>query len=694
MEKSLLIFDSSPWFILLCLILGAGLSYLLYRKQGPWSRSVHYILTGVRFLLISFLCFLLIGPIVKQFKNTIERPHLVLGIDNSSSMSEVLPEDFLEDQVDRLKTLGTALTEHGFEIEYRSLDQPSLRLDQDSLNFDGLSTPLNRFISDIQSDYEGKNLTGVVLLSDGIHNQGLSPVHSLFNFPVYTLAVGDTVPQKDIRLKALHYNKIAYQGNKFVIRAEILNDGFDSGTVNVSVRDGDRVLQTKTLTLGQPPQLLETDFELDATQKGLQDYTVRVESLTGEFTLNNNLRHAYIEVIEGTRNILLAAKSPHPDIKAIRNAIESNQNYKLHLYIPGISTADAESYDLIILHQISQTELRNLPVVANHLATNTPRWTIVGSRSNLNRVNAENPTVSIRTINLQKDQVTPSFNASFSKFELSGSMQQAIEKFNPVIVPFANYEIGGGAEVLLFQKVGNLATSNPLLLVTDDGTLKSALMVGEGMWQWRMQDFTMNQNFELFDELVSKLIQYLSSNQQKSRFKVYPVTQQFSANEPATLRTEVYNEIYEETYGHSIELLLSGTDGFSETYNYVTSQANPNYRISELPAGVYTFRAQTTIDGKPVNSQGQFTMTETVLESINLTADHQLLRGLSAKSDGKFYLANQWEDITNDLTTKEAQGVIFSEEIFTPLIRWPWALMVLMLLVSLEWFMRKYHGSY
>jgi hypothetical protein len=321
-------------------------------------------------------------------------------------------------------------------------------------------------------------------------------------------------------------------------------------------------------------------------------------------------------------------------------------------------------------------------------------WTIVGSKSNLNRVNSENPSISIKTINFQKDLVTPSLNSAFSKFQLSPALQEVITYFNPVTVPFANYEIGGGTEVLLFQKVGNMTTNNPLLVVFDDGDQKTSVMVGEGMWQWRMQDYSKNQSFELFDELVSKLVQYLSSNEEKSRFKVYPLTQDFTVSEPAVLETEVYNEIYEETYGHAVDLELRGPGNFLERYSYVTSLGNSKYRISNLHPGIYTFKAHTSIDQKPASSQGQFTVTEMQLEALNLTADHQLLRSLSSKTSGTFYGQDQWENLTMELSGKQAQGIIFSEEIFTPLIKWPWALALLLVLVSLEWFLRKFHGSY
>ena len=285
------------------------------------------------------------------------------------------------------------------------------------------------------------------------------------------------------------------------------------------------MLQSQTLNLNNPPQLLETDFKLEANTKGLKDFTISITGVEGEFSLNNNTRHAYIEVIEGKRKILLASKSPHPDIKAIKNSIEKNQNYQLDLFIPGITGIEnnTDTYDLIILHQISQQELVRVPIMAKIIQSGLPIWTLVGSRSNLNRVNSENPFISIKTINFQRDLVTPAYNAAFSKFQLSSPLQQVVSRFNPVSVPFANYEVGGGAEIILFQKVGNLETGNPLMLAIDDGNRKSAVMIGEGMWQWRMQDFELHQNFELFDELISKLVQYLTSNEEKKSFQSVPI---------------------------------------------------------------------------------------------------------------------------------------------------------------------------
>ncbi len=692
MERSALILEHSPWFVLLCLLVGALVAFLLYRRPGPWGKKVNYFLTAFRFVLVSILCFLLVGPILKQFKNRVEKPSVVLAIDNSLSLGEVTDSVALRQDLQRVWDLGTSLADLNHEVEYRSLQSP---LEPDNvLSFNHPQTSLNRLLTEIQTDYEGRNLEAVVLFSDGIHNQGLSPVFVPYRFPVHTMGWGDTIPQKDVRIKALHYNKIAYQGNDFMVRAEILNEGFQNQPIQVKIFENGRLLQTKNLNLTSSPQLLETDFRIEAARKGLKDFRVEIQALSDEFTLNNNVRNAYIDIIEGQRKILLAARSPHPDIKAIKSALENNQNYQVDLFISGISNPESQEYDLLILHQLSRLEASRVAVISNMLQAGAPVWHILGSKSNIPRFNSENELLEIIPINLQRDQVTALFNNGFSKFQLSPSLQEMIPRINPLNVPFANYKLSGGAEVLLNQKVGNLGTDNPLLVVMDDGDTKTAVLIGEGIWQWRLQDYDFNQSFRLFDEFVSKLVQYLSTNEDKSRFKVYPVTGEFHINEPVRLETEVYNEIYEETYGHTIDLNLRSSDGQVSSYSYTISEGNSQYRISDLPAGAYSYNASTTVEGDVLTSRGQFSITELQLEFLNLTADHQLLRSLSSKTNGRFFNSNQWDSLNSLLLDQPAQGMIYSEEAFLPLIKWPWAFAILLLLVSTEWFLRKFYGSY
>jgi len=85
---------------------------------------------------------------------------------------------------------------------------------------------------------------------------------------------------------------------------------------------------------------------------------------------------------------------------------------------------------------------------------------------------------------------------------------------------------------------------------------------------------------------------------------------------------------------------------------------------------------------------------DTQIENINLTADHTLLRNLADRTSGKFYLANQIDELERELYQRKYPGILHSNEAYLPLINLKALFFVFLLLISVEWFMRKYHGSY
>ncbi|MGI9545336.1 MAG: hypothetical protein ACR2MX_18885, partial [Cyclobacteriaceae bacterium] len=576
----------------------------------------------------------------------------------------------------------------GFSVEYRTFDTLNNGIVENAIKYDHHVTPLNELLRQIQSDYEGRNLSSLVLVSDGIYTKGLSPAFVPYNFKIHTVGVGDTIPQRDLNLRALYFNKIAYQGNRFIIKAEVQNHGFTDQLIEVSVNRGQKTVQQKQLKLTQDNQINAISFTLDADRKGLQDYTVQIKSLQGEFTINNNTRHAYIDVVEGKKNILLAAQAPHPDIKAIKNAIEKNQNYQVVRFIPGIDQWKKEDYDLLILHRISE---RQSPKPLRDLMNITPKWRILGGR--VDAFSQSKELLQVQSFNNQKDQVTPVINKTFSKFTLSEGINEFFEQVSPISVPFGNYKVIGNTEVLLNQRVGSLPTDKPLLAVAD-GEQKIALLLGGGIWQWRLQEYYDRETTELFDEMVAKLVQYLASKEDKRQFRVYPVKNEFDISEPVVLEAEVYDDVFERVYGNQIDLEVVPESGAGSEYTFVTSENNSQYNISGLEQGIYRFQATTELAGQKAVSGGQFTIQAQQLETIELTANHALLRKVSEKSGGKFFLSDQWSELSNALSNQTAQGLIYSEEAFAPIIRLPWAFLLLLLLAGTEWVVRKYFGSY
>lgn len=680
----------SPWFILLCLLAGLVYAWLLYQpaRTKPWPRSINHLLFALRFVLVTALALLLLGPYVKQLNRTFEPPTLVVAVDNSLSLTEVYNADQLEEIRQAVRELEASLGEKA-QVQIRTLDKAA---PSDSILFTAKSTNLSRLLTDVRADYENRNLAGLVLLSDGIYNRGISPAYNPYSFPVYTVGLGDTIPKKDLNLKTLYYNKVAYQGNKFRILAEVEQTGFGGSTAVLAISQGGRSLQSRRISLQEDQPLYEEEFVLEAANEGLQHYVISIQEQEGEFTHTNNSKHAYIDVIEGREKILIAAAAPHPDIKAIRAAIEKNQNYEVKIYIPGLSEFEPDKYDLLILHQLPTS--RSIPRYEEVLASSNAHWYIVGRQTNLQQLSEQNPLLSISQRGQEFDQVLPIFNPAFSLFTYSSENIRQLGKYPPVQVPFGQANLKGEASILLYQKVGNIETQRPLMVMQNQGERKTAVMLGEGLWQWRLQEWAQSEQFTAFDELIQKSVQLLSAKEDRRNFRVYPTSREVYDTEGVTFETEVYNQLYERIWGQKVDLRLTSETGERSNYNYVNTQSNPRYAISQLPQGIYRYTATTNIEGEQLTSSGEFTVNELQLESLNLTADFNLLRNLSDRSGGQFYRFSELEQLQNDLQQQEMKSTVYAEEDYLPVIRLEWLFFVLLLLVTTEWFIRKYNGSY
>lgn len=680
---SRLIFESSPLYLLLCATLALGAAFFLYKAKNPWSKRINRLLFSLRFVLLFLLMLLLLGPILKQIDNIFEKPAIVLLQDTSASVREVVDSASLHELGRNIESVKTALEEKGFEVELRSLN-----------NGQGTSD-FSKALRDISVDYEGKKIAEVVFLSDGIYNAGLSPLYTTFSYPVHTIGLGDTTERTDIAIKNVLYNKIAYEGNRFPIRVELSAKGYLNEEVEVSLLQRGKVVEKKKISIANE-NLTIVEFQPLANEKGIQRYEIVLSIKKGERNTSNNRSTVFVEVASGKKKILAIAAAPHPDIKALRSVIEQNANYEFNLYIPGVLKGDIDKLkgeaDLILLFQIPDVQGKTKNLLQQVMQTKASLFFILGEQSDWQEL-ARLDIVKLERMPKQYDDVTPSLNGAFTAFTLSEEIPTTFNSFPPASVPFAKHQLQVSSTPLLFQKVGNVITNKALLYVDAQEDRKTAVMIGEGLWRWRLHEFSRTENTEAFDEVFGKLFQYLSTTDDRRKFRSYPIQQQFSDTEQVVFETQVYNDIFEPIFGNTVEIDLTDEAGKRTSYRYTTNAGNTRYSIGNLPDGVYRYKASTTLKEKEEVS-GEFLVVKQQIELQNLTADFNLLRKLSAKTGGSFYEQQNFESLKNSLLQKEAIASIHSEEKYDTLINLKWIFFLLLLLISTEWFLRKYLGGY
>ena len=690
--RSELIFQTPSWFIIFCLLAGTAYAFLLYRPEAPWGKKLNYLLAAIRGITVAVICFLLLNPLVRRTETSVDKAKVVFAIDNSESVGK-----YGQGLMGSVKTAVADLTASGFEVSIETLGDAK-SVNPDSIRFDGNKTDLSGMLQNVSSNYEGRNLTDVILLSDGIVNQGISPAYNRYPYKVNTLAVGDSVPDLDIRVKDVVNNRIAYLGNEFPVRAEIVANGLAGKTTTVSLKQNGRVIQSQQVVIDRPDFFKAFDFKTSSAQKGVQHYTIELGAISGETSGRNNRKDVYIDIIDGRQKILLMALAPHPDIKSIRSMIEANDNYELDINILSINNTPPVStkpYDLVILHQVPNVLGLGNAQVRKLIEAKLPLFFILGNQSAVPLASSLNKSLFINAAaNNQTDKVTARFNSSFQQLNFDAESLKLLERLPPLSVPFGEYNLSSGTETILYQKVGTLNTTKPLLVLNTSGEQKIAVLAGEGVWQWRQEEFAQTSKQEVVDNLFQKLVQVLSVKEDRRKFRVYPVRNEFDAGEPVIFQTEIYNDIYEPIFGQEVKLDLVDEKGKTRQFTYTHSQESPRFNVSGLTDGVYRLAATTTLKGRQEKATGQFVIRNADLELNNTTADFGMLRDLAHRSGGTFITPSSLNNFIQKLKSDRPADRLDSAEEMVELIYLKWLFFLLVLLLGAEWGLRKYHGGY
>jgi hypothetical protein len=111
--------------------------------------------------------------------------------------------------------------------------------------------------------------------------------------------------------------------------------------------------------------------------------------------------------------------------------------------------------------------------------------------------------------------------------------------------------------------------------------------------------------------------------------------------------------------------------------------------------GDYTFDANVDIAGKVFNETGRFTVTPVNFENLDLRANHNMLYQLAVESGGRFYAPNEIEKLIADLQNNDRlKATSYYQEMINELLNLKWLFFVVLLLLSVEWFLRKFWGIY
>jgi hypothetical protein len=679
----------------------AGVLYsaLFYRKDKALNetpQALIYIMSIARFLVVFGLGVLLLKPLVQSESQKIEKPIIVIAQDNSESILFNKDSTYYKSEFpEKLLALKNLLSTD-YRVEVVSFGDQI----KDSLLFDysDKQTDLSMLMDEIEAKYFGRNLGAVILAGDGLYNKGLNPLYAnqfVETTTFYTIALGDTSKKRDLAIGNVAHNKLAYLGNDFPIEVVVNADYLKGQTLVATIAQNGVELVTQQKQITADNEVLTLPFKIEANKAGKQLYTVELKPQEEEFTLLNNQQEVFIEVLDNKQEILIVTAAPHPDVAAIKYAIEKNINYQVEVMHIDDYAGGLDKYNLVVLHQIPSVKGGEQKILDDLKKDKVPALFFVGGQSNYAAFNKLKTGLTLMGANGSTD-AKPAINSGFSNFTVEDEINDLLPNLPPVQIPFASdYQVTNAVNVLFYQKIGNTATTFPLIGFNPSGDQKVGFVLGEGIWRWKFQDYIKNQSNAGFESLISKMVQYLAVKEDKSKFRVFAESE-YLENEKVIFNAELYNDIYELVNDAEVNLMITDPEG-NELPTKTFSTAGQSYRLDAgvFSPGKYAYKALTSYDGETFEVEGEFVVKALKVEYLNTVADHQLLYSLSEKTGGKMYSKDDFQQIVEDIkNNNKIASISYVNQELTDVIKWGWILVLVLALLSLEWFLRKRYGAY
>ncbi|ALJ03999.1 hypothetical protein APS56_02000 [Pseudalgibacter alginicilyticus] len=671
---------------LIYIILAGIIALFIALFQYKFKSKIRYKLSAV-FIFLRFVTFfsvflLLINPKFEQLIVFEEKPNLVIAIDNSSSIKHLKYDKEVLELIESLKN-NSELADK-FNIDYYTFGK-SLN-NSDSITFSESETNIDNTFTQLAQIYKN-TISPTILISDGNQTYGndYQFVSQSYDQPIYPVITGDTITYVDLKIQQLNVNRYAYLKNEFPVEAILVYNGHQTIHTNFDIYAGANKVFSKTVRFTKDDNSEIINVVLPADKVGIATYKAILAPIVTEKNTINNTKNFAIEIIDQKTNIALVSDLLHPDLGMFKKSIESNEQRAVSLLKPNEVINHVNDFQLFILYQPNNT-FKNVIELLNKLNAN--RLMVVGTKTDLNFLNTISENYQYEITNQTEDfQGKQNFNYKpFTIDELN------FESFPPLKSNYGSVTFASSFETLLNKKINNVTTESPLLATFEIQGRKEGVLLGENIWKWRAQSFLNNESFNEFDNFISKLIQYLASNKQRSRLNV-DFESFYDGNQNVVINAQVFDKNYEfdtrENLTIKIKDLISNEE---KSFSFVFKNNN-TYQVdlSNLPASQYSFTVKA--DYGNISKSGTFQILEYDVEQQFLNAHVTKLQQLATNQGAtSFFIANTESLATHLLADVRYKPIQKSHKNSIPLIDWNYLLFLIALSLSIEWFLRKFNG--
>ena len=236
---------------------------------------------------------------------------------------------------------------------------------------------------------------------------------------------------------------------------------------------------------------------------------------------------------------------------------------------------------------------------------------------------------------------------------------------------------------------GRLKTNS----VFKNGKYNTAFLLGEGLFRWRLNDTYLNDNNLLFDSFITKIVQYLFSDDSKAKFHINYDPVQSSINS-FFFEAELYNANFELVNQHDVNMKI--IDSLGNEFSYQFNKLDDKYYLDvNLIAGKYDFIANVQMGEENFTKRGSFLISNFSIEKRDLIAKHNLLSDLSLNHGGYASSVDSLEYLLDYIINSSTfQTKSYVNYDYQSLINFKSLLFLIIFCLFIEWFLRRRYINY
>jgi predicted double-glycine peptidase len=666
-------------FLLLSVIIAAGLSFYQYLYKVKNQSKLYWFLAFLRFVSLFSIFLLLINPIVSRKITEIKKAPLPIVVDNSKSISELKATKEASELYQKIIE-NKAITEK-YDVQLFSFDDEFNSLEQ--LDFKGNQSHIDGVAKNLKQLYRNTNYP-VVLFTDGNQTMGNDYVFSFQeNTSILPVVLGDTTTVFDLKINQINVNKYAFLKNKFPVEVFLQYNGNQTISTTFAIQNGNQTIHKQTVSFSKDKRAQSISVLLNADKVGIAKYKAVISSNIKEKNTVNNTKNFAVEVIDQRSEIALISAINHPDLGVLKRSIETNQQRKVSILKPD-EVKSLQNYNILVLYQPTASFKA---IFEQNKAAQINTFVITGTATDFNFLNQVQSDLLFK-MSAQKEDYLATYESNFNLFSQANI---GFENFPPLEHNFGTISIKSNVNSLLSARIRNVQLPNPLLTFTENGSKRNAYLLGENIWKWRLENNLNKKSFEDFDLFTDKIIQFLVTNASKKNLNV-TYESFYNSGENIEITTEYFNKNYEfdDKAQLTIQVVNSKTKA---TKKYDLLKATNSYKVNldGLEAGNYSFK----VTEKQSNSSfsGSFEVLDFEIEKQFVNPDRNRLEQLATNTNGKVYYPNQIENLIKSLVENDNYIPVQKATIKkSPLIDWIWLLILAIIALATEWFVRKYNG--